>query len=121
MDVHEPGFEPNGAGFAIPPEYARPFRFRGIFFFNITQWPIAKTVVVLVFWFLSMSFGFDLTTREVLITTQPKRDSALQNDILVHESQHGASSRMTGGGTAACFQTVQAQGVDEGYADAMAE
>ena len=59
MDVHEPGFEPNGAGFAIPPEYARLFKFRG-FFFYITQWTIAQTTVVLVFWFLSMSSGFDL-------------------------------------------------------------
>jgi extracellular elastinolytic metalloproteinase len=32
VDVHEPGFEPNGAGFAIPPEYAHALIFRGIFF-----------------------------------------------------------------------------------------
>ncbi|KAF8271082.1 Fungalysin metallopeptidase-domain-containing protein [Lactarius quietus] len=51
----------------------------------------------------------------------PKRDSALQNDILVHECQHGANNRMTGGGTAACYQTAESSGLDEGYADAMAD
>jgi len=51
----------------------------------------------------------------------PNRDSALQNDILVHECQHGASNRMTGGGTAACYQTTESSGLDEGYGDAMAD
>ncbi|KAF8261950.1 Fungalysin metallopeptidase-domain-containing protein [Lactarius quietus] len=51
----------------------------------------------------------------------PKRDSALQNDVLVHECQHGANNRMTGGGTAACYQTAESSGLDEGYADAMAD
>ena len=55
------------------------------------------------------------------MNAQPKRDSALQNDLLIHECQHGASNRMTGGGTGACFQTAEANGLDEGYADAMAE
>ncbi|KAH9020570.1 Fungalysin metallopeptidase-domain-containing protein [Lactarius pseudohatsudake] len=51
----------------------------------------------------------------------PRRDSALQNDLVIHECQHGASNRMTGGGTARCFQTSESAGVAEGYADAMAD
>ncbi|KAH9173735.1 Fungalysin metallopeptidase-domain-containing protein [Lactarius sanguifluus] len=51
----------------------------------------------------------------------PRRDSALQNDIIIHECQHGASNRMTGGGTGRCFQTVEAAAVSEGYSDAMAD
>ncbi|KAH9053792.1 Fungalysin metallopeptidase-domain-containing protein [Lactarius vividus] len=51
----------------------------------------------------------------------PRRDSALQNDLVIHECQHGASNRMTGGGTARCYQTSEAAGVAEGYADAMAD
>jgi extracellular elastinolytic metalloproteinase len=51
----------------------------------------------------------------------PKRDSALQNDILLHECQHGATNRMTGGGTGHCFQTNKSSALDEGYADAVAD
>ncbi|KAH8991259.1 Fungalysin metallopeptidase-domain-containing protein [Lactarius akahatsu] len=51
----------------------------------------------------------------------PRLDSALQNDLVIHECQHGASNRMTGGGTARCFQTSESAGVAEGYADAMAD
>ena len=31
--------------------------------------------------------------------TNPERDGALENDIVVHENTHGISNRMTGGGT----------------------
>ncbi|KAI9456869.1 metalloprotease, partial [Lactarius psammicola] len=55
------------------------------------------------------------------IKFSPRRDSALQNDLVIHECQHGASDRMTGGGTARCYQTPEAAGVAEGYADAMAD
>ncbi|KAH9020568.1 Fungalysin metallopeptidase-domain-containing protein [Lactarius pseudohatsudake] len=51
----------------------------------------------------------------------PRRDSALQNEIIIHECQHGATGRMTGGGTARCFQTLEAAAVSEGYSDVMAE
>ncbi|KAH8991257.1 Fungalysin metallopeptidase-domain-containing protein [Lactarius akahatsu] len=51
----------------------------------------------------------------------PRLDSALQNEIIIHECQHGASNRMTGGGTARCFQTLEAAAVSEGYSDAMAD
>ncbi|KAH8978808.1 Fungalysin metallopeptidase-domain-containing protein [Lactarius hatsudake] len=49
------------------------------------------------------------------------RDGALQNEIIIHECQHGASNRMTGGGTARCFQTLEAAAVAEGYSDAVAD
>ncbi|KAH9037314.1 Fungalysin metallopeptidase-domain-containing protein [Lactarius hengduanensis] len=55
------------------------------------------------------------------VNFSPRRDSALQNDLVIHECQHGASNRMTGGGTARCFQTSESAGVAEGYADAMAD
>ncbi|KAH9174149.1 Fungalysin metallopeptidase-domain-containing protein [Lactarius sanguifluus] len=61
------------------------------------------------------------TPPEGLTAAQPRLDSALQNDIVIHECQHGASNRMTGGGTARCFQTSESAGVAEGYADAMAD
>ena len=32
--------------------------------------------------------------------SNPRRDSALANDIVVHEYTHGITNRMTGGGTA---------------------
>ncbi|KAH9174148.1 Fungalysin metallopeptidase-domain-containing protein [Lactarius sanguifluus] len=51
----------------------------------------------------------------------PRRDSALQNEIIIHECQHGATNRMTGGGTARCFQTLEAAAVAEGYSDAVAD
>ena len=31
--------------------------------------------------------------------TNPMRDGAIENDIVVHENTHGISNRMTGGGT----------------------
>ncbi|KAH8978807.1 Fungalysin metallopeptidase-domain-containing protein [Lactarius hatsudake] len=55
------------------------------------------------------------------VNFSPRLDSALQNDLVIHECQHGASNRMTGGGTARCFQTSESAGVAEGYADAMAD
>ncbi|KAH9016133.1 Fungalysin metallopeptidase-domain-containing protein [Lactarius pseudohatsudake] len=52
--------------------------------------------------------------------TTPRRDSALQNDIVIHECQHGATNRMTGGATARCFGTLESGAVAEGFADAIA-
>jgi len=52
--------------------------------------------------------------------TDPQRDSALENDIVVHEYTHGITDRMTGGGTGDCLQTVEARGLGEGWSDAMA-
>ncbi|CAE6483433.1 unnamed protein product [Rhizoctonia solani] len=53
--------------------------------------------------------------------TTPKRDGALENDIVVHEFTHGVSNRMTGGGTGQCLQTMEAGGMGEGWSDAMAD
>lgn len=45
-------------------------------------------------------------------------DGAFQNDVTVHELMHGIAGRLTGGGTARCFTTTEAHGLDEGWADA---
>ncbi|KAG6831526.1 hypothetical protein H0H92_009795 [Tricholoma furcatifolium] len=49
------------------------------------------------------------------------RDGAMENDIITHEMTHGITNRMTGGGTARCLQALEAQGLGEGWSDAMAE
>ncbi|KAH9010332.1 Fungalysin metallopeptidase-domain-containing protein [Lactarius hengduanensis] len=53
--------------------------------------------------------------------TNPRRDSALQNDIVIHECQHGATNRMTGGATARCFGTLESGAVAEAFADVMSD
>ncbi|KAF8056573.1 Fungalysin metallopeptidase-domain-containing protein [Lyophyllum atratum] len=53
--------------------------------------------------------------------TSPNRDGALENDIVTHENTHGLTNRMTGGGTGACLQTLEAGGMGEGWSDAMAD
>ncbi|KAM5541593.1 hypothetical protein V8D89_004783 [Ganoderma adspersum] len=53
--------------------------------------------------------------------TVPERDGSLENDIVVHENTHGITTRMTGGGTARCLQTLEAEGLGEGWSDALAE
>ncbi|KAI3595093.1 putative extracellular elastinolytic metalloproteinase precursor [Moniliophthora roreri] len=53
--------------------------------------------------------------------TNPMRDGALENDIVVHENTHGLSNRLTGGGTGRCLQTLEAGGMGEGWSDAMAD
>ncbi|KAF8625348.1 hypothetical protein AX15_005430 [Amanita polypyramis BW_CC] len=52
--------------------------------------------------------------------TSPRRDGAMENDILIHELTHGITNRMTGGGTGRCLQSVEAAGMGEGWSDAMA-
>ncbi|PIL32515.1 hypothetical protein GSI_05218 [Ganoderma sinense ZZ0214-1] len=51
----------------------------------------------------------------------PARDSSLANDLVVHEYTHGITNRMTGGGTGDCLQTLEAEGLGEGWSDAFAE
>lgn len=51
----------------------------------------------------------------------PSRDGALENDIVVHEYAHGLSNRLTGGGTGRCLQSLEAQGLGEGWSDAVAD
>ncbi|KAJ7477392.1 Fungalysin metallopeptidase-domain-containing protein [Mycena latifolia] len=53
--------------------------------------------------------------------TNPMRDGALENDIVVHENTHGITNRMTGGGTGRCLQTTEAGGMGEGWSDTMAD
>ncbi|KAJ6572791.1 Fungalysin metallopeptidase-domain-containing protein [Mycena vulgaris] len=53
--------------------------------------------------------------------TNPERDGALENDIVVHENTHGVTNRLTGGGTARCLQTTEAGGMGEGWSDTMAD
>ncbi|KAG8700996.1 hypothetical protein FRC08_004338 [Ceratobasidium sp. 394] len=53
--------------------------------------------------------------------TTPPRDGALENDIVVHEYAHGLSNRLTGGGTGRCLQSIEAQGLGEGWSDAVAD
>ncbi|RDB18624.1 Extracellular metalloproteinase MEP [Hypsizygus marmoreus] len=53
--------------------------------------------------------------------TSPERDGSLENDIVTHENTHGLTNRMTGGGTGACLQTLEAGGLGEGWSDAMAD
>ncbi|KZW02695.1 hypothetical protein EXIGLDRAFT_732940 [Exidia glandulosa HHB12029] len=52
---------------------------------------------------------------------QPMRDGDMSNQIILHEYTHGMTNRMTGGGTAVCLQTTEAQGLGEGWSDAFAE
>jgi extracellular elastinolytic metalloproteinase len=54
-------------------------------------------------------------------STNPRRDGAMENDIVVHEMTHGITNRMTGGGTGRCLQMTEAAGLGEGWSDAMAE
>jgi len=54
-------------------------------------------------------------------TIQPNRDGSLDNSVLVHEMTHGITSRMTGGGTATCLESVESRGLGEGWSDALAE
>ncbi|KAI0826421.1 Fungalysin metallopeptidase-domain-containing protein [Irpex lacteus] len=53
--------------------------------------------------------------------TSPRRDGALENDVVVHEATHGITNRLVGGGTASCLQTLEAGGLGEGWSDAMAD
>nr|KAJ3418712.1 Fungalysin/Thermolysin Extracellular metalloproteinase 5 [Polyrhizophydium stewartii] len=57
----------------------------------------------------------------VFTSTDPKRDGALENNIVVHELTHGLSNRLTGGpDNANCLQTVEAGGMGEGWSDMVA-
>ncbi|KAL0062372.1 hypothetical protein AAF712_010718 [Marasmius tenuissimus] len=53
--------------------------------------------------------------------TDPFRDGAMQNDVLIHEFTHGLTNRMTGGGTATCLSATESEGMGEGWSDALAE
>ncbi|KAI9434882.1 Fungalysin metallopeptidase-domain-containing protein [Lactarius indigo] len=53
--------------------------------------------------------------------TSPARDGAIESDIVIHETTHGVTNRMTGGGTGRCLQTTEAGGMGEGWSDALAD
>ncbi|KAF8638762.1 hypothetical protein AX17_001978, partial [Amanita inopinata Kibby_2008] len=53
--------------------------------------------------------------------TNPGRDGALENDIVVHEYTHGVTNRLASGGTGRCLQTIESAGLGEGWSDAMAD
>ncbi|KAI0042801.1 hypothetical protein FA95DRAFT_1499587 [Auriscalpium vulgare] len=53
--------------------------------------------------------------------TNPERDGAVENDVIVHENTHGITNRLTGGGTGRCLQTTEAGGMGEGWSDNLAD
>lgn len=53
--------------------------------------------------------------------TNPRRDAAMDNTIVVHEFAHGLTNRLVGGGTARCLQGRIARGLGEGWSDFIAE
>jgi extracellular elastinolytic metalloproteinase len=56
----------------------------------------------------------------VFTLTTPKRDSDLENGILVHELTHGLSNRLTGGPSSAnCLSGSQPGGMGEGWSDTL--
>ncbi|KAH6584567.1 hypothetical protein BASA60_000931 [Batrachochytrium salamandrivorans] len=53
--------------------------------------------------------------------TDPNRDPALDNTILIHELTHGLSSRLTGGAhESLCMEGIESLGLSEGYSDIVA-
>ncbi|EJD54213.1 hypothetical protein AURDEDRAFT_51142 [Auricularia subglabra TFB-10046 SS5] len=53
--------------------------------------------------------------------TRPRRESAVEIDILAHEVTHGLTDRLIGGGTSGCLRTLEAGGLAEGWSDAFAD
>ncbi|KAH6585824.1 hypothetical protein BASA50_000985 [Batrachochytrium salamandrivorans] len=51
----------------------------------------------------------------------PNRNPGLDNTIVLHECAHGISNRLTGGpDTGGCLNTIEAQGMGEGWSDFIA-
>lgn len=53
--------------------------------------------------------------------SRPDRDSALDNSMVSRLFAKGMASRLTGGGSASCFQSQTSSGLLEGWADAVAD
>ncbi|KAI9207022.1 Fungalysin metallopeptidase-domain-containing protein, partial [Polychytrium aggregatum] len=54
----------------------------------------------------------------IFTVTNPRRDGALDNSIMIHEFGHGVSNRLTGGSaTANCLTTPMSLGLGEGWSD----
>ncbi|KAJ3321178.1 Fungalysin/Thermolysin Extracellular metalloproteinase 5 [Boothiomyces sp. JEL0866] len=57
----------------------------------------------------------------VFTNTNPNRDGAMENSIVLHELTHGVSSRLTGGKRQGnCLSTLISGGLGEGWSDAVA-
>ncbi|KAJ3256267.1 Fungalysin/Thermolysin Extracellular metalloproteinase 5 [Boothiomyces macroporosus] len=57
----------------------------------------------------------------VFTNTNPNRDGAMENSIVLHELTHGVSSRLTGGKRQGnCLSTLISGGLGEGWSDAIA-
>ncbi|KAH9173732.1 Fungalysin metallopeptidase-domain-containing protein [Lactarius sanguifluus] len=94
----------NNADFGTPPEYACHFK--------VCRWAYLN----------QKNSGQSGKMRLFLFSyTTPRRDPAFQNDVVIHECQHGATNRMTGGGTARCFGTLESGAVAEAFADAVSD
>ncbi|PPQ79033.1 hypothetical protein CVT25_002342 [Psilocybe cyanescens] len=55
------------------------------------------------------------------VRIQVRRDTDLDNSMLVHEATHGITNRLTGGGTADCLGSLYSAGLGEGWSDMMAD
>ncbi|KAH6578946.1 hypothetical protein BASA60_003457 [Batrachochytrium salamandrivorans] len=54
----------------------------------------------------------------IFTATEPHRDPALDNTVIVHELTHGLSDRLTGGAqTKMCMSKIESGGLSEGYSD----
>jgi hypothetical protein len=87
---------------------------------------------------LTNQFGFPRNLNNAFMSTPPdgqaplmgmflwdlsdiKRDSALDNSVIIHEYAHGISNRLTGGNRQGdCLGTVESRGLGEGWSDALA-
>ncbi|KAH9270389.1 hypothetical protein BASA83_007552 [Batrachochytrium salamandrivorans] len=57
----------------------------------------------------------------IYTATEPSRDPALDNTILIHELTHGLTARLTGGAqTKLCMTDTESLGLSEGYSDIIA-
>jgi extracellular elastinolytic metalloproteinase len=54
----------------------------------------------------------------VTLSTDRHRDSALNNEVIIHEYAHGVTTRLTGGpGNSGCLNADQSGGMGEGWSD----
>ncbi|KAH6595615.1 hypothetical protein BASA50_005696 [Batrachochytrium salamandrivorans] len=57
----------------------------------------------------------------IFTNTEPNRDSALDNTVMIHELAHGLSTRLTGGAHEnMCMMKTESLGLSEGYSDIIA-
>ncbi|KAH9244467.1 hypothetical protein BASA81_018136 [Batrachochytrium salamandrivorans] len=57
----------------------------------------------------------------IYTATEPNRDPALDNNVMIHELTHSLSSRLTGGArTKMCMTETESLGLSEGYSDMIA-